>query len=144
MYRLSENFDLAEFLKSETADKLGIPNVLTPGIDVYEIDNLQLLCNCTLQPIRQFLDEPITITSGYRSSRLNKAVGGAINSDHMKGMAADFTFPSFDKRWFEVVLLLVFNPHIPFDQLIVYDTFIHVSLSPKRRCQLIDKRRRKR
>ena len=143
MYRLSENFTLEEFLSSTTADRLGIVNILVPGIDVYEINNLQLLCSCTLQPIRRFLDEAVIITSGYRCPLLNDAVGGVDNSDHVEGMAADFTFSSFDKRWFEVVVLLVSSPHIPFDQLIIYDTFFHVSLSPRKRRQVIDKRKRK-
>lgn len=143
MYRLTENFTLEEFLSSPTADDLGIINVLVPGIDVYEINNLQVLCSCTLQPIRRFLDEPVIITSGYRCPLLNEKVGGVDNSDHVEGMAADFTFSSFSKRWFEVVVLLVSSPHIPFDQLIIYDTFFHVSLSPRKRRQVIDKRKRK-
>lgn len=143
MYKLTENFTLEEFLKSETADKLGIPNQLIPGIDIYEINNLKLLCTCTLQPIRRFLNESVFITSGYRSVRLNEEIGGSENSQHTEGMAADFTFKSFKKRWFEVVVLLVSSPHIPFDQLIIYDTFIHVSLSPRKRRQVLDKRRRR-
>lgn len=143
MYRLTENFTLEEFLYSPTADKLGIPNMLYPGIDIYEINNLRLLCSCTLQPIRRFLDEPVVITSGYRCTRLNEEIGGVENSDHIEGMAADFTFDSFSERWYEVVILLVSRPHIPFDQLIIYDTFIHVSLSPRKRRQVLDKRKRR-
>lgn len=143
MYRLSEHFTLEEFLYSPVADRLGINNILLPGIDMYEVNNLQLLCSCTLEPIRRFLDIPVIITSGYRCPRLNEEVGGVDDSAHVEGMAADFTFRDFKSRWFDVVILLVSSPHIPFDQLIIYDAFIHVSLSPRKRRQVVDKRKRK-
>ena len=42
-----------------------------------------------LELVRQVFDKPVTITSGYRSPEHNKAVGGAPNSKHMLGIAAD-------------------------------------------------------
>lgn len=42
-----------------------------------------------LQQIRDYFDSPVTITSGYRCEKHNKAVGGATGSRHTKGQAAD-------------------------------------------------------
>lgn len=82
---LTKNFTLRELTKSETAERLGILN--TPTKEV--LANLQELASTVLQPIRDKWGEPIIITSGYRSPRLNSAVGGAVNSQHMIGQAAD-------------------------------------------------------
>lgn len=79
--QLSANFNLSEFLKTST----GLDN--TPSEQ--EIENLRLLCVNILQPVREKLGIPITVTSGYRSPAVNKAVGGSATSYHSKGMAAD-------------------------------------------------------
>jgi len=85
---LSANFSLKELTKSDTATRLGIDN--TP--DEETIDNLKILCEKVLQPVRDHFGKPIKISSGYRSPELNSspAVGGSKTSDHCKGMAVDF------------------------------------------------------
>lgn len=85
--RLSENFTLEEMMKSTVAKRLKIDN--TPSKDI--ISNLQQLATNVLQPIREHFKLPVTITSGYRCSKLNKAVGGATTSQHTAGKAVDFT-----------------------------------------------------
>jgi hypothetical protein len=85
MTQLSNNFYLHEFIKSDTATRLGIDN--TPPQDV--IDNLKYLCENLLQPIRDIVGA-VTVNSGYRSPALNKAVNGAKNSQHLTGQAVDF------------------------------------------------------
>jgi zinc D-Ala-D-Ala carboxypeptidase len=70
--KLSNNFSLSEFTSSPTADRLGIDN--TP--DKEATDNLQELVTFVLQPLRDRFG-PITISSGYRSPELNKAIGGS-------------------------------------------------------------------
>ena len=87
--QLSEHFELAEFLVSETAARRGIANDPTPEI----IDNLRRLCQSVLQPLRVKLARPVVITSGYRSLALNRAVGGSPTSHHMQGRAADLIVP---------------------------------------------------
>lgn len=42
-----------------------------------------------LEEIREHFDAPVVITSGYRSPTYNRRVGGAKNSYHVRGMAAD-------------------------------------------------------
>jgi zinc D-Ala-D-Ala carboxypeptidase len=87
--KLSENFYLSEFVLSPTATRRKIDN--TPP--TIAIANLKLLCDRLLQPIREYFDRPLVITSGYRCSLLNQLVGGSINSQHLQGKAVDFTIP---------------------------------------------------
>lgn len=81
----SDFFKLEEFTRSSTAKKLKIDN--TPSDEV--IRNIEYGVQMVLDPLRRMLQTPITITSGYRCSELNKAVGGVSNSWHTKGNAAD-------------------------------------------------------
>jgi len=82
---LSTNFTLKELTKSDTATRLGLDN--TP--DEETIENLKLLCEKVLQPVREHFGKPVTINSGYRSPESNAAVGGSKTSDHCKGQACD-------------------------------------------------------
>lgn len=81
----SDFFTLEEFTRSSTANRLKIDN--TPSDEV--IRNIEYGVQMVLDPLRRMLQTPITITSGYRCSALNKAVGGVSNSWHTKGNAAD-------------------------------------------------------
>ena len=84
--KLSKHFNLEEFTKSMTAQRKGIDN--TPGAG--DIKNLEDLCYCVLEPVRNKFDKPVTITSGYRSEELCVAIGSKKTSQHAKGQAADF------------------------------------------------------
>lgn len=84
--RLSQNFSLLELVKSNQGTRQGIDN--TPSEEV--TNNLKTLVKCLLQPLRSKIGAPIVVSSGYRSPELNKAIGGATNSDHCKGYAVDF------------------------------------------------------
>ena len=83
--KLTEHFTLAEFVRSETADRNHIEN--TPTTEV--IENLRALCRNVLEPARVAFGQPIYITSGYRCAELNKAVGGKPTSQHLRGEASD-------------------------------------------------------
>lgn len=84
--QLSPHFYLDEFLRSEYAARHGID--MTPSSKV--VANLALLCRDVLEPIRALVGGPLVITSGYRPEALNTAIGGAPNSDHIRGLSADF------------------------------------------------------
>lgn len=140
--QLSKHFKLNEFTASDTADKLGIDNSLNVCCDSFIIANLESLCLWTLEPIRHKVGCPILISSGYRRYRLNEAVGGSTTSDHLYGLAADIYFDNFSDKWFEVVMLLVCSPSIPFDQLIVYKNFLHIGIGRAMRRQVLDYRDR--
>ncbi len=63
--------------------------VVVPKEGTTEYNNLKNLIENMLDPVRENLGKPIRVTSGYRPPRLNKAVGGASNSNHLYGCAAD-------------------------------------------------------
>jgi hypothetical protein len=83
---LSKSFTLNELTKSQEATRLGINN--TPGEE--QIQNLKILCENILQPIRDFYGMPVSVSSGYRSTALCEAIGSSSKSQHTKGQAADF------------------------------------------------------
>ena len=84
--QLSKNFSLVELTKSQTAERKGIPNDPSPDHQ----ENLRLLCERVLQPVRDHFNHVVTVSSGYRSPQLSQAIGSTLNSQHTKGMAADF------------------------------------------------------
>lgn len=81
---LSEHFTLGEMCRSGVALKHGIANVP----DEAQTERLRQLCLNVLEPLRRRFGV-IRITSGFRSERLNAAVGGAAHSQHTRGEAAD-------------------------------------------------------
>ena len=81
-------FKVSEFLRSDTAARLGIDN--TPS-DII-IANLSILANSLLLKPRMAMGIPFEISSGYRCNALNKAVGGVPNSYHLQGKACDLVF----------------------------------------------------
>lgn len=129
--RLSKNFTLVEFTKSSTAVRLGIDN--TPSQEV--IENLRLLVDVVLQPLADGLKKPITVNSGYRSPKLNAAIGGATNSQHVLGLAADIEVAGMSNYDLAVYI----RDNLKFDQLILEfytpgdpsSGWVHVSVSRK-------------
>lgn len=130
--QLSQHFHLNEFTQSNQASRLGIDN--TPPNDV--IDNLIILCELVLEPIRNNFDAPVRISSGYRCPALNAAIGSAPSSQHITGQAADIEITEIDNchlaSWIE--------KYIEFDQLILEfhdhakgpnDGWVHVSFNNK-------------
>ena len=83
--KLSQNFSLNEFTKSQTATRHNIDN--TPSMTV--ILNLKTLCESVLQPIRNHFMKPMIISSGYRCEELNTKIGGSKTSQHVLGQASD-------------------------------------------------------
>ena len=89
--KISDNFYLSELVRSSTAQRKGIDN--TPS-DVH-LKNLTESVLKLWQPARELLGVAMLVSSGYRSPKLNKAVGGSSTSAHSYGFAIDFTAPSF-------------------------------------------------
>ena len=83
---LSKSFTLNELTKSQEALRLGIANI--PNEE--QILNLKILCEKILQPIRDFYGMPVSVSSGFRSPELCKAIGSSSTSQHTRGEAADF------------------------------------------------------
>ena len=126
-------FTIRELCKSNTAIRKGIDN--TP--DEESENNLKLLVEYILDPLREAWGEPIIVTSGYRCDKLNKLVGGSKTSQHKTGQAADIRTISDtrtdNKKLYELVKAL----GLPIDQCInEYDyDWVHVSYSPRNRRQ---------
>ena len=95
---LSKNFTLEEFIRSSTAERMGIDNVPK---DEEVIKNLRNLCFEILQPLRDYVGAPVHINSGYRCKALNEAVGGGKNSQHCRGEACDIRIasPKQGREW---------------------------------------------
>lgn len=130
------HFSLLEFTESPTARKHGIANV-PPG---EAVDNLKRLCENTLEPLREALQLPVVITSGFRTKALNDILAHASErSQHMAGQAADFYIGwgqrlkglSARELLIKAFRLIIQNEAIDYDQLILYPSFIHVSYVSK-------------
>ncbi len=130
MTQLTANFSLHELSKSETALRMGLDN--TPDDEATE--NLRLLCEKVLQPVRDHYGKGVKVNSAYRSPESNAAVGGSKTSDHCKGMAADIEIPGvanadlaqwiMDNLDYTQLILEFYTPGIP------DSGWVHVSYNP--------------
>jgi len=130
MTQLTANFSLHELSKSETALRMGLDN--TPDEEATE--NLRLLCEKVLQPVRDHYGKGVKVNSAYRSPESNAAVGGSKTSDHCKGMAADIEIPGvanadlaqwiMDNLDYTQLILEFYTPGIP------DSGWVHVSYDP--------------
>lgn len=137
--RLSPNFTLAELTVSEVAARHGIDN--TPPQEV--IENLKALAQ-SLQEVRAALgNKAIIVTSAYRSPEVNAKVGGSKNSDHLRGLAADFIVPSYGTP--DDVVRAILASGIPFKQVIrEFDRWTHFAIPapgevPRKQALIIDR-----
>ena len=119
MGSISKNFSYSEFEESNVARSRGIINVIRTA----EVrDAVRELTLTVLQPLRDAWGEPLHINSGYRCPELNAAVGGVATSQHVKGEAADIHAKNPIK-----LAQKVYDLALPYDQMIVYPTFVHIS-----------------
>ena len=119
MGTISKDFSYREFERSEVADAKHICNVITS----FEVrDSIQALTENVLQPLRDAWGKPLKVNSGYRCKALNAAVGGVPTSQHVKGEAADIAASDPVK-----LARLAVKLGLPFDQMILYPTFVHFS-----------------
>lgn len=122
---LTPHFTLAEMTASQVASREGIDN----EPDSQTIANLVETCR-SLEGVRSLVERPILITSGYRSERLNRRIGGSRSSAHMKGLAADIIAVSLTPR---DLARRIMDSDLSFDQLIFeYDAWVHLSLAEGR------------
>ena len=123
-----KHFNVSEFFRSSTAAKNGIKNEPSSDGKATIVRNINLLVDNVLDPVRDMVNTPIIITSGYRCPQVNRLVGGVDNSQHMSGCAADFHVQGFTPSMMYQLFLCIFNT-LEFDQLIYYrnKNIIHVS-----------------
>lgn len=127
---LSEHFSLEELTFSSSAERLGIDN--NAGLEI--VTHLTILAQ-GLEKVRSLLGAPLRIDSGYRCEALNAAIGGAKNSAHMQGFAADFLCPQFGSPT-EIVKAIIASD-IDFDQVIQEGTWVHISFAPTMRHSIL-------
>ncbi len=127
---LSKNLTLAEMILSDSAKRNGISN--KPAAD--HIENMKVLAEKIFQPIRDRFKKPIYISSGYRSTELNKIIKGSLSSQHCKGQAMDIDMDGTDIKNSDVFMFI--KNTLNFDQLIwEYGNkdnpeWVHVSYNP--------------
>jgi zinc D-Ala-D-Ala carboxypeptidase len=123
MSNLSAHFTLAEMTHSDTAIRKKISNL--PGEDA--IENLTRLCE-RMEEVRKLLGgKSIKVNSGYRGPALNKVIPGASKtSDHMLGLAVDFTCASFGTP--RQICDTIFCSTIKFKQIICEGTWVHFAV----------------
>ena len=137
MENIFELFTAKDFKLSELVRNGNEGLVLPPDYILY---NVITISQNILQPIRDSLNCPITVHSCFRTKTHNRQVGGAFNSQHLQGMAVDFSCKEMESA------LLYIMKNIRYDQLIVYlnkdhsINFIHCSIpSRKARKQVLYK-----
>jgi len=128
--QLTNNFSLAEMVKSDTALRHDMDN--TPG--EAEIANLKTLCEKVLQPVREHFQTGVKVNSGFRHPEVNAKVGGSKTSDHCKGQAADIEIPGIanadlavwimDNLTYTQLILEFYTPGVP------DSGWVHVSYDP--------------
>ena len=119
MGSITKNFSYHEMEHSDTADQMGITNVIT---SFTVRDAVKALVLNVLQPLRDAWGRPMHINSGYRCPELNRLVGGAPTSQHLRGEAADVAASNP-----YALAKLARDLKLPFDQMILYPTFVHFS-----------------
>ena len=118
--RLSPHFKLREFEKSQIADRYEIDNTVKDE-EVY--NNLILLCENILEPIRNHYGVPFSPNSGYRCLKLNRKLGSSDKSQHTRGQACDIEIPTVsnyelgiwirDNLDYDTVLLEFYKEDVP-------------------------------
>ena len=152
--RLSQHFELGELCKTKT----GIENVPNEA----QVENLKRVCQW-LEELREknsltpdpspkgegsrYKETPIIINSGYRSSQVNKAVGGAPNSNHLTGCAVDIHVSGMEQliRYAAILLDISDERQEDFDELLLERSpkgtyWLHFAVRPsgnRRRVNLI-------
>ena len=122
-----------ELIHSDIAIKNNINNMP----DINSLDNLLNLIVYCLQPIREKINKPMIILSGFRNLQVNKLAGGKPNSQHLKGEAADFKITGMTPKQ---IIDKVKSYNIEYDQLInEYDRWVHISFKKdKNRKQVLN------
>jgi hypothetical protein len=124
-YQISSNFTLGMLVRTD--NRKYIEKNLTAS--QYFLDNLSRLCSEVLEPVRTLMGG-VSISSCFRCKDLNSAIGGAKNSQHTVGEAADIEYPGATSG---APLKEAFNKiafsNIPYSQIIFeFGEWIHIGL----------------
>lgn len=127
-----KNFSPDEFFKSNTAYRLNTDSNPDNDINNYPpkaIEQGILPCLMStadlMQQVRDLLNVPIDLHCAYRCPKLNELVGGVKGSQHLQGLAADFTAPKFGSP--EKIVRFLHEKGVIVDQCFIEDTWVHIS-----------------
>jgi hypothetical protein len=129
---LSKYFSLAELIHSQTAIRKNIDNTPSPEVLANLADTAR-----EADRMREFLGYPVMVTSGYRSPKLNAAVGSKPTSSHTSGYALDIVCPGYGTP--SEVFNALKTSGLAFDQLILEfpdsktGGWVHIGYSPRMR-----------
>jgi zinc D-Ala-D-Ala carboxypeptidase len=129
MGNISTHITFKEATLSPTATRLGINN--TPSVEA--LASMKLVAENCFEPLRRWYGKQIKINSFYRSPELNKAIGGASNSQHCLGEAIDIDADKDNLKLFKWLL-----NNVEFDMMIfefgtrLEPDWIHISYTRKR------------
>lgn len=126
---LTKNFTLAEFERDDVAARLHIDNSVPDSDILAEIQKTAEMLEQTrtyLLATRRF-QGGIRVVSGYRCAALNRVIGGAANSDHMKGMAVDWKAPGFGTPLEICRVIAPVMDELGIAQLVYEHAWIHTS-----------------
>ena len=120
MSQLSKYFTLKEMIASDYAKRHKIDN--TPDAKI--LAKLTITAK-KLDAVRELLNTPIIVTSGYRCLKVNRGIGSSDTSQHPKAEAVDFKTQKYTPREAYDIIRL---SHVEYDQLILeYDDWVHIS-----------------
>ena len=131
--RIVPSFWLSEFLQSDTASRQQLDNTPLPS----EMANIRNILAPGMQTVRDCLMQPVFVSSGYRSPAVNRAVGGAVHSQHTQGLAADFKCPAFGMPITIVQYLMRHCTQVRYDQLIHEGSWVHISFAQNPRGEVL-------
>ena len=129
--KLSQHFTLGELCKTsvKTADG-NIPSHV-------HIENLRRLCRWLERLRQRYNNTPIIVNSAYRSPQVNKAVGGASNSNHLTGCAVDIRCAGIEQalRYATTLLDISDESGEDFDELLIEKSaksiWVHFAVRPE-------------
>lgn len=116
---IPQYFTLDELTKTDYRYSRNVP-------DFRSVENLSVLCQFLLDPLRQQINRPIVVSSGYRSEEVNRIVGGVCNSLHLFGKAADISCRTIPPK----ELFSIIKDNFVFTELGLYYSFVHVAYDP--------------
>lgn len=122
--KISKHFSMEEFTHSQAAARAGRDLVVPAEF----MPNLTQLCDKVLEPLREELGLPITISSGYRDPVVNSMIGGALNSAHLQARAADISVPGMKALQLARTIHAMCIPDI--DKCILeFGSWVHVQIA---------------
>lgn len=104
--KIGKYFTQKEFEHSNTA----VAKCISNKMNAEQLENAKFIVQTICDPLREWLGKPLKLNSGFRSLALNKAIGGSLTSQHMKGEAVDLPIDANAFHWIK--------DNLEFDQLI--------------------------